>query len=118
MTVRKLTGGRSVDHVIEVGGPDTLAQSMLATRVAGHVSVIGVLTGVESKLPLGLALSRHLRLHAFVVGSRSDQQAMVRALEASSMRPVIDRHFPLEELVKAFRYQESGKHFGKIVIDI
>ena len=59
-----------------------------------------------------------LRLHAFVVGSRSDQQAMVRAPEASSMRPVIDRHFPLEELVEAFRYRESGRHFGKIVIDI
>lgn len=43
---------------------------------------------------------------------------MVRALEASTMRPVIDRHFPLDELVTAFRHQESGQHFGKIVLDI
>ncbi|MGY1424314.1 zinc-dependent alcohol dehydrogenase family protein [Lysobacter sp. A289] len=118
MTVRGLTGGRGVDHVIEVGGPETLVQSMLATRVGGHIAVIGVLTGVDSKLPLGLALARHLRLQAFVVGSRRQQQDMVRALDASTMRPIIDRHFALDDLVAAFRHQESGKHFGKIVVDI
>lgn len=118
LTVRQLTGGRGVDHVIEVGGPDTLAQSMLATRVGGHVALIGVLTGAEGKLPLGLALARHLRLQALIVGSRRQQQDMVRALEASDMRPVIDRHFALDDIVAAFRYQESGKHFGKIVLDI
>ncbi|MGY0799017.1 zinc-dependent alcohol dehydrogenase family protein [Lysobacter sp. A286] len=118
MTVRGLTGGRGVDHVIEVGGPETLVQSMLATCVGGHIAVIGVLTGVDSKLPLGLALARHLRLQAFVVGSRRQQQDMVRALDASTMRPIIDRHFALDDLVAAFRHQESGKHFGKIVVDI
>ena len=118
LTVRRLTGGRGVDHVIEVGGPDTLAQSMLAARVGGHVSLIGVLTGVEGTLPLYQALARHLRLEALVVGSRRQQQDMIRALEVGGIRPVIDRHFPLDELVAAFRYQESGQHFGKIVIDI
>ena len=118
MTVRKLTGGRGVDHVIEVGGPATLPQSMLATRVGGHVAVIGVLSGIDSRLPLGLALARHLRLHALIVGSRRHQQDMVRAMEASTLRPVIDRHFALDELVAAFRHQESGQHFGKIVLDI
>ena len=118
MTVRGLTGGRGVDHVIEVGGPATLPQSMLASRVGGHIAVIGVLTGIDSQLPLGLALARHLRLQAFVVGSRRQQQDMVRALDASSLRPVIDRHFALDDLVAAFRHQESGRHFGKIVLDI
>ena len=102
----------------EVGGPDTLAQSMLATRVGGHIALIGVLTGVDSRLPLGLALGRQLRLQALIVGSRCQQQDMVRALEASDMRPVIDRHFPLEELVPAFQHQASGGHFGKIVLDL
>lgn len=118
MTVRELTGGRGVDHVVEVGGPATLPQSMLATRVGGHIAVIGVLTGIDSQLPLGLALARQLRLHAFIVGSRRHQQDMVRAMEASTLRPVIDRHFVLDDLVAAFRHQESGQHFGKIVLDI
>ena len=43
---------------------------------------------------------------------------MIRALEVSSIRPVIDSHFPLAELGGAFRHQESGKHFGKICVDI
>ncbi|MGO1893498.1 MAG: zinc-binding dehydrogenase, partial [Luteimonas sp.] len=118
MTARRLTGGRGVDHVLDVGGPDTLAQSMLAARVGGHVALIGVLSGAESQLPLGLALGRQLRLQALIVGSRRHQQDMVRALEASTLRPVIDRHFALEDIVAAFRHQESGNHFGKIVLDI
>ena len=118
MTARRLTDGRGVDHVLDVGGPDTLAQSMLAARVGGHVALIGVLSGVEGQLPLGLALGRQVRLQALIVGSRRHQQDMVRALEASTLRPVIDRHFALEDIVAAFRHQESGAHFGKIVLDI
>jgi len=70
LRVRELTDGRGVDHVVEVGGPDTLAQSMLATRAGGHIALIGVLTGIDSRLPLGLALGRQLRLQALIVGSR------------------------------------------------
>jgi NADPH:quinone reductase-like Zn-dependent oxidoreductase len=117
-TARKLTDGRGVDHVIEVGGPSTLVQSMLASRVGGHIAVIGVLSGVDSQLPLNLALTRQLRLQALLVGNRRQQQDMIRALETSGLRPVIDSHFPLEEIVAAFRHQESGRHFGKIVLDI
>ena len=50
MSVRQFTGGRGVDHVIEVGGPSTLHQSMLASRVGGHIAVIGVLNGLNAAL--------------------------------------------------------------------
>jgi NADPH:quinone reductase-like Zn-dependent oxidoreductase len=76
------------------------------------------LSGVESRLLLGLALARQLRLQALLVGSRRQQQEMVRAIEANGLRPVIDRHFPLEQIVAAFRHQESRQHFGKIGLDI
>ncbi len=117
-TVRKLTNGRGVDHVVEVGGPGTLPQSMIATAVGGHVSLIGVLTGVKGDFLMGPALFRQLRLQGVLVGTRRDQQEMVAALEATDIRPVIDRHFPLEQLIDAFRHEESGAHFGKICIDI
>jgi len=116
--VRELTAGRGVDHVIEVGGPATLAQSMVATRIGGHIAVVGILSGITGTLPLLSVLTRQLRLQGLVVGSRRHQIEMIRAIEATGLRPIIDRHFPLEELVEAFRYQETNRHFGKICLDI
>src|SRR5690606_29541731 len=117
-TVRQLTDNRGVDHVIEVGGPATLEQSMTAARIGGHIAVIGILTGVAGELPVVNALVRQLRLQGMVVGSRSQQQDMIRAIDANGIHPVIDRHFPLEEIADAFRYQETNQHFGKICLDI
>ncbi len=118
--VRELTDNRGVDHVIEVGGPATLEQSMIAARIGGHVSLIGILTGVAGQLPLVQALVqalvRQIRLQGVLVGSRAQQQAMVRAIEANGLRPVVDKHFELEQIVEAFRYQESNRHFGKICL--
>lgn len=117
-TVLRLTGGVGVDHVVEVGGPATLAQSIAATRVGGHIALIGVLSGINSELPLAAALGRQVRLQALIVGSRLHQQNFIRAIEVNGLRPVIDRSFALEEMVEAFQYQASGQHFGKIVLDI
>jgi len=114
--VRALTDNRGVDHVIEVGGPATLEQSMTAVRIGGHVSMIGILTGVAGQLPLVQALVRQIRLQGVLVGSRAQQQAMIRAIDANGLRPVIDKLFELEQIVEAFRYQESNRHFGKICL--
>lgn len=117
-TARRLTDGRGVDHVLDVGGPGTLEQSMAAVRVAGHISVIGILTGVAGPLPLVPALIRQIRLQGVLVGSRSQQIAMIRGIEACGLRPVVDSVYPLDEIVAAFRHQESNRHFGKICIQI
>ena len=113
-----LTNGRGVDHVIEVGGPDTLAQSMIAARIGGHISLIGILTGLGGELSIVTALIKQLRLQGVLVGNRTQQQEMVRAIDANGMRPVIDKEFPLESMADAFRYQESNQHFGKICLKV
>jgi NADPH:quinone reductase-like Zn-dependent oxidoreductase len=113
-----ITGGRGVDHVIDIGGTETLPQSFVACRVGGHVAMIGLLTGHEGPLPALLMMTKQLRVSCMMVGSRDTQLDMVRAVEASGVHPVIDRSFPLEKLSDAFRYQETGAHFGKIVIEI
>lgn len=117
-TARKITGGRGVDHVIEVGGPGTLEQSMAAARVGGHISVIGILTGVAGALQVVPALIRQLRLQGVLVGSRRQQIDMIRAIDANGMKPVVDSRFPLDALVDAFRHQESNRHFGKICLEM
>lgn len=113
-----LTNDRGVDHVIEVGGPDTLAQSMIAAKIGGHISLIGILTGLGGDLSIVTALIKQLRLQGVLVGNRTQQQEMVRAIDANGMRPVIDRQFPVENIVDAFRYQETNQHFGKICLNV
>jgi NADPH:quinone reductase-like Zn-dependent oxidoreductase len=116
-TVSNWTGGRGVDHVVEVGGPGTLAQSIDAVRVGGHISLIGVLTGVSGEVPTAALMAKQARLQGLIVGSRRGQQDFVRALDANGIRPVVDRRFPLEQLADAFRFEMSGGHFGKIGIE-
>lgn len=111
------TDGRGVDHVIEVGGPATLAQSIEAVRIGGHISLIGVLTGIQGEIPTATLMRKQVRLQGLIVGSRVMQQQMIRALEISGLRPIIDRSFPLEQIADAFRYQESGQHLGKICLE-
>lgn len=115
--VKELTDGRGVDHVIEVGGPGTLPQSIEAVRIGGHISLIGVLTGRAGEIPTAKLMAKQARLQGLIVGSRQHQVEMVRALEAGSMRPVIDRSFALDEIADAFRHEEAGRHFGKICLE-
>lgn len=117
-TVRELTGGRGADHVVEVGGPATLAQSIQAARIGGHIALIGVLTGVAGEIPTAALMARQQRLQGLIVGSRRHQQDMVRAIETIGLRPVIDRSFPLKSIADAFRLQAGGGHFGKIALEI
>lgn len=117
--VLALTGGRGVDHVIEVGGPSTLPQSLAAVRTAGHVAVIGAVGGFAiDTIPFAIVQAKRLRLQGVTVGSRRDQIEMVRAIEQLGLRPVIDRSYPLAETAEAFHRLESGEHLGKVCIEI
>jgi len=116
------TGGRGVDHVVEIGGADTLGQSITACRMGGHIAMIGVLAGMAGNVSTVRLMANQIRLQGVTVGSREQQLDLVRAVEANlghdRMRPVLDRSFALEELGAAFKYQLSGQHFGKIGIRI
>ncbi len=114
---RELSNG-GVDHVVEIGGAGTLPQSIAAARLGGHISLIGVLAGLAGQVPTALLMQKQVRLEGITVGTRRQQLDMIRAIEATGIRPVIDRSLPLAELADAFRWQETGRHFGKICIDI
>lgn len=113
---REWSGG-GVDHVIEVGGPGTLPQSIDAVRIGGHISLIGVLTGRSGEIPTAALMAKQARLQGLIVGSRRHQMDFVRGINAIGLRPVIDRTFALHEIADAFRYQASGAHFGKICLE-
>ena len=115
-TVLELTSGRGADIVVEVGGPGTLPQSIRACRIGGHIALMGVLTGFAGALPTVELMRKQQRLQGLIVGSREDQQDMVRALENFNWRPVIDSSYPLEQIADAFAHQKAGKHFGKVCL--
>lgn len=117
-TVRTWTGKRGVDHVLEIGGPGTLAQSIVAARIGGHISMIGILTGIKGEVPTLAMMAKQIRLNGIIVGNRQHQLDMIRGLEATGIRPVIDKTFPLTGLADAFRYEEGAQHFGKICVEI
>lgn len=117
-TVLGLTGGLGADHIIEVGGPSTLPQSLIAARTGGHLAIIGAVGGFDGGIPFAIVQAKRLRLQGVTVGSRSDQIEAVRAIEANGIKPIVDRMFALEDLAEAFRHLQAGKHFGKVGISI
>jgi NADPH:quinone reductase-like Zn-dependent oxidoreductase len=115
---KALTDGRGVDHVIEVGGPATLAQSMAACRLGGHIALIGVLSGFAGELLIPALFSAQIRVSGISVGSKTDQEDMIRAIEVNRLKPVIDRSFALNQIAAAFEYYQAQRHFGKVSIAI
>jgi len=115
---RELTGGLGVDHVIEVGGADTFAQSIQAVRLGGHVHVIGVLSGFTKDVNVAAIFGANEHVSGITVGSREHFEAMVRAIEANGIKPVVDKRYPLADAQAAFQAMKAGEHFGKIVLDI
>lgn len=114
--VSELTAGEGVDHIVEVGGPGTLPQSIDAVKIGGHIALIGILTGRQGDIPTIKLMAKQATLKGLIVGSRRDQIDMIRAIDTLGLKPIIDREFALHEIADAFRHQESGKHFGKICL--
>lgn len=113
---QRLTGRDGVDHVVELGGTSTLEQSLRAVRAGGTLSMIGVLGGAKLEAPLGLVVTRAVRLQGVTVGSRDDFVAMCTAMARTQLRPVVDSVYPFEALTDALTHLESGRHFGKVCI--
>lgn len=112
--VRKLTRGVGVGRVIEIAGT-TLAQSLRATRLGGHVSLVGTRGGPAS-VEVGAIFAAGVTVQPIAVGNRAQLEAMTQAVARHRLRPVIDRAFPFGQAPEAFAYYLSGANFGKVVI--
>jgi len=121
-TAKKLTpGGLGVHHIIEVGGPGTMEQSMKAVKMGGVISVIGFLAGGgHEKQPSTLdALTYQCIIRGILVGSRMQFEEMNNAIDANKIKPVVDEKvFAFEDAKEAYQYLWDQKHFGKLVIQV
>lgn len=114
--VLRETEGQGVDVVLETGGSGTLAQSIRSTKIGGHISLIGVLSGSQEPLNILPLMMKALRVQGVVVGHQDHLRRLVRAYLQSYTRPVVDSSFPLRELPAALHRLQSGAHFGKVTI--
>jgi len=114
--VLALTNGVGVDHTVEVGGPGTLNKSIMATRHAGSVGLIGVLTMGEFN-PM-MVLAKSIRLQGIYCGSKHMLENLNRALIASDVKPVVDKVYSFDDARQSYHDMRAANHFGKLVVEI
>lgn len=119
-TAASLTpNGVGVDHVIDVGGANTLGQSLKAVRFEGTISVVGFLSGAGVEPGLLSTLSRAITVRGVLGGSKLQLEEVIRAVERCGIKPVVDEKvFGLNEVREAYQYLMEGKHVGKVVVRV
>jgi NADPH:quinone reductase-like Zn-dependent oxidoreductase len=116
--VMRLTHGAGADCIVEVGGVGTLPRSMNALARGGKIALIGVLTGHQGGVSPYPLMGKGGNLHGVFVGDRAMFEEMNRAIDATAIKPAIDRVFPFEQSIDAYKYQASAAFVGKIVIQV
>lgn len=113
-----LTDGRGVDHILELGGPDTYDRSIAAIAPGGKIAQIGVLTGFTSQpniLPLQF---KNASINGICVGSAAQLKRLTAFMAEHKIHPVIDAKFAFDDAPKAYAQLASASHFGKLVVQI
>lgn len=114
--VRKITGGQGVDHIVEVGGPETFAQSLASVGVGGQINVVGYVGGKQGSINPLQILQAHARIRGIAAGPTSSLRALCRSIEANQLQPVIDSAYHWLDYKEAMAHLHSGQHLGKIVL--
>jgi NADPH:quinone reductase-like Zn-dependent oxidoreductase len=114
---RELAGG-PIDLIVEVGGADTLDASLRLIRPGGTIALIGVLSGAKAVINLPLAVMRQVRLQGVTCGHRENLEAMLRAIAAHGIDPVISHRFSFAEAREAFTCMADNAHVGKIIVEM
>ena len=113
---KKSDGG--VDFILDVGGGSTMKQSIEASKIGGHIISIGILSnGRKGEITFPKLFFKFTTIRGIAVGSKAMQNDMVEFIDEHQIKPIIDSSFAFDEIEDAFRHQESGKHFGKIVLE-
>jgi len=116
--VRSVTGKRGVDVVVETVGAATWMSSLRSAAKGGRIVTCGATSGANPTEEVRLIFWNQLSILGSTMGSRTDWQAMVRAVEDWSLRPVVDSVLPLASGRAAYERMAAGVQFGKIVLEM
>jgi len=113
-----LTNGHGADLVVDVGGKETLEQSVKSLAYGGMLSIVGGLSGYDGTISsLGL-LNRTASARGVYVGSRVDYQRMSAFIDEHKLHPVIDKVFPLDQFDAALEHLRTGNPVGRVVLKL
>jgi putative PIG3 family NAD(P)H quinone oxidoreductase len=125
-TVKEATQGNGVDVILDMVGGPYVERNLRALAVEGRLVQIAFLEGSRVTLDLVHLMVRRQTITGSTLRPRSvaDKAAIARALRdrvwplfaAGTVRPVIDRSFPLAEAAAAHALMESSRHIGKILL--
>lgn len=115
--VLKLTGDRGVDHVLEIVGGSHLAEAVQVTAIGGQIHQIGALEGFEISTPVMPLMLKGITIHGIGTGHRRALEDLVRAVDATQLKPAIDTRYRFEDLQAALDHLDRGP-FGKVVLEI
>jgi len=116
--VLRFTHGAGADVVLEVGGQGTVNRSVASCAMGGSVAIIGGVSGFGGEVNPATLLAGAKRMVGIFVGSRAMLEHVMRFAASSDIKPVVDRVFNFDQAQEAYRYMESGSHFGKVVISV
>ena len=114
----EMTDGKGVDHILELGGPDTYDRSIAAVAAGGHIAQIGVLTGFNSQPNIVPLQFKNASVDGICVGSVAHFERLNQFTQQHQLRPVVDQVFAFDEAEQAYAQLAGAGHFGKLVIDM
>jgi len=116
--VKEITGGNGVDVVVDTAGGDVLTKSILAAGYSSRIAIIGNIADRSTSFKLFDVVRRQITLRGIFMESREELKSFARACEVSTLHPWIDKVFPFDDAVNAYKHLESQKHIGKVVIKV
>jgi NADPH:quinone reductase-like Zn-dependent oxidoreductase len=114
--VKRITGKRGVDVVIEHVGIATWPKSLESLAPAGRLVTCGATTGFDAKVDLRFLFSKQWSLLGSFMGTIGELHQVLKFIFRKQLRPVIDGVYPLAEIREAHDRLERKEQFGKLVL--
>ncbi|NDL63451.1 zinc-dependent alcohol dehydrogenase family protein [Acerihabitans arboris] len=115
--VLEITGDRGADHILELVGGSHLGEAVQTAAVGGRIYQIGALEGFEVSAPAMPLMLKDVCIQGIGTGHRRALEDLVRAVDRTRLKPVVDTRYPLADLPAAFDHLDRGA-FGKIVVEM
>jgi len=114
--VKKITGKRGVDVVVEHVGAATWPKSLESLAPAGRLVTCGATTGFDARVDLRYLFSKQWSLLGSFMGSMGELHQVLKFVFRGQLKPVIDAVYPLAEIRAAHERLENKQQFGKVLV--